>query len=182
MRTATRHRVAVDARVIDVVCDERVELLEVRLLGDGRPSRLAVGAVPVADLLPLVGDARGGDDAERGEAEGARDGVLDAAGGAVGAEGVADVCGRAGGGEAAKGAGAAGGRAYRILCSTCRCACRSRGGTPRTRAARVDREPAFKTHVEMVTPGQPSRQRVRGAWACVQTKKWLLREVEWTAT
>jgi hypothetical protein len=61
--------VAIELGALDVVVDEDVVLLEPRVLGDGRAARAPVGAVAVQNLLPGVGGARGGLDAEDGEVE-----------------------------------------------------------------------------------------------------------------
>ena len=78
MRLAARDGVAGHARGRDVVGDEHLELLVPCALRRGRAPALAVGSMPVDDVLADVAlECRGGD-AERGQSDGALDGILDA--------------------------------------------------------------------------------------------------------
>ena len=87
-----KRTVAVELGSLDVVVHKDVVDFEPRVLGDGRAAGTAVGAVTVLDLLPGVGGAHGGLDAEDGKIYRTLDRVFDAAREAVGAEGVAEVC------------------------------------------------------------------------------------------
>jgi hypothetical protein len=92
VRPTTRDGVAVDQRLIYVIIDEHIVLLEVGRLRGRRASLCAYGAVAVRDLLPRVRDVRRGGDAQSWQIYRASYYVGGRPGRAGRAKGVTNIC------------------------------------------------------------------------------------------